>query len=186
MIINTNNVRLTLVYYGVLYACDFSYFHWPVSIKDSKVYPDTTSDDVLLGLFHTCYKLLHPSSTFIEVVNDRSNRTVRIPIDKCILSPKHPSLLQIINFKSSSRNMIWLYYKILSIKSVILKYSTKCYLVFWIRNLLSSWISWKKNLLPDEVQHEIFNSFFHGFAAIFGPIEPAVANVFECNAVKDD
>ena len=93
MIINTNNVRLTLVYYGALYACDFSYFHWLVSIKDSKVYPDTTSDDVLFGLFHTSYKLLQSMRTFIEVVNDRSNGAIRIQIDKFSLSPKDHSIL---------------------------------------------------------------------------------------------
>ena len=90
MIINTNNTRLTLVYYGVLYACDFSCFHWPVSIKESEVYPDTTSDDVLFGLFHTSYELLQSINTFIEVVNDRSIGTIRIQIDKCSPSPKDP------------------------------------------------------------------------------------------------
>ena len=95
MIINTNNVRLTLVYYGALYASDFSYFYWPVSIIDSKVYPDTTSDDVLFGLFHTSYELLQSINTFIEVVNDRSNGTIRIQIDKCRLSPKDLSILNI-------------------------------------------------------------------------------------------
>ena len=95
MIVNTNNVRLTLVYHGVLYACDFVYLHWPVSIKDSKVYPDTTSDDVLFGLFHTSYKLLQSMKTFIEVVNDRSNGAIRIQIDIFSLSPKDHSILNI-------------------------------------------------------------------------------------------
>ena len=96
MIIKTNNIRLKLVYYGVLYACDFSYFHWPVSIKDSKVYPDTTSDDVLFGLFHTHYELLQSIYTFIEVVNDRSNGTIRIQIERCSGSPKDPSFLKVL------------------------------------------------------------------------------------------
>ena len=96
MIIKTNNIRLTLVYYGVLYACDFSYFHWPVSIKDSKVYPDTTSDDVFFGLFHTSYELLQSMNTLIEVVNDRSNGTIRIQIDKCSRSPKDPFFLKLL------------------------------------------------------------------------------------------
>ena len=96
MIIDTNNVRLTLVYYGALYASDFSYFYWPVSIKDSKVYPDTTSDDVLFGLFHTHYELLQSIYTFIEVVNDRSNGTIQIQIDNCSPSPKHPSFLKLL------------------------------------------------------------------------------------------
>ena len=95
MIINTNNVRLTLVYYGALYASDFSYFYWPVSIKDSKVYPDTTSDDVLFGLFHTSYEPLQSINTFIEVVNDRSNGAIRIQNAKFSLSPKDHSILNI-------------------------------------------------------------------------------------------
>ena len=94
MTINTNNVRLTLVYYSVLYACDFSYFHWPVSIKDSKVYPDTTSDDVLFGLFHTARILLQSINTFKKVVIDRSNGTIRIQIVKCSLTSKDPSFLK--------------------------------------------------------------------------------------------
>ena len=106
MIINTNNVRLTLVYYGALYACDFSYFHWPVSIKDSKVYPDTTSDDVLFGLFHASYKLLQSINPFIESVNDRSNGTIRIQIDICSPSPKDLSFLKIIKIELSRSHMI--------------------------------------------------------------------------------
>ena len=93
-----------------LYAYDFSCFCRPISIKDSKVYPDTTSDDVLLGLFHTFYKLLQSSNTFIDLVKHRSNRTIRIQIGKCSLWPKHPSVLQIIKFELIRRHMIWLYY----------------------------------------------------------------------------
>ena len=97
MIINTNHVRYTFVYHGVLYAFDFSYLCRPISIKDLKIYPDTTSDDVLLVLFYTSYKPLQSINPFIEVVNDRSKGASRIQIDS--LFPKHPSTLQIITIE---------------------------------------------------------------------------------------
>ena len=185
MIINTNHVRYTRVYDGVLYAYDLAAFAGPYLSKTQRY---IQIQRLMMSFW----------DFFIHVINFSTRAALSLKLSMTgatepseFLLTNVASLLNILpSYKLlilSQAVEIWFdSNKIVSIKSVILKYSTKCYLVFWIRNLLSSWISWKKNLLPDEVQHELFNSFFHGFAAIFGPIEPAVANVFECNAVKDD